>query len=280
MNCLMFPGQPLAFAGKLPQDEDGAAIAEMVAQRVFLDLDTLAWLGEGSTEQVKLQLYGAAMSLYRLRKLRQEAVIVDLVAEHSMGIYPALVASGVLPEGEVLELTFRTGVCLARLGKVKEYALACVVGLSEGVLAPLSATYGVYMANYNTSRHFLLAGERSRIEQLAAAALAGGAFSAQSYPCDAPLHTPLIAEIAGQLRQIVADYSYAAPRVPLINHIDQRPLAAGDIAEFLLRELTLPVYWERTYLALREAGAITFIEAGAGEALKKYNRWIDSEAGR
>ena len=280
MNCLMFPGQPLAFAGKLPQDEDGAAIAGLVAQRAFLDLDTLAWLGEGSTEQVKLQLYGVAMSLYRLRKLRREAVAADFVAEHSMGIYPALVACGVLPEGEALELTFRTGVCLAQMGKRKEYALACVVGLTEGALAPLTATLGVYMANYNTSRHFLLAGERSQIERSAAAALAVGAFSASIYHSDAPLHTPLIAGIAGPLRQIAADYSYAAPRVPLINHIDQRPLAAGDIAEFLLRELTLPVYWERTYRALQEAGAGTFIEVGAGESLKKYNRWIDSEADR
>jgi len=280
MNCLMFPGQPLAFAGQLPQDEDGAAVSELVARRAFLNLDTLAWLGEEGTEQVKLQIYGVAMSLYRLRKLRREGVAADLVAEHSMGIYPALVACGVLPEGEALELTFRTGVCLAQMGKVKAYALACVVGLTEGALAPLTATHDVYMANYNTSRHFLLAGERSRIERMAAAALAVGAFSASIYPCDAPLHTPLLAEIAGKLRQIAADYSYAAFRVPLINHIDQRPLAAGDIAEFLLRELTLPVYWERTYRALREAGASTFIEVGAGEALKKYNRWIDSEAGR
>ncbi len=280
MNCLMFPGQPLAFAGKIPQDEDGAAIAELVAQRAFLDLDTLAWLGKASSEQVQLQLYGVAMGIYRLRKLRREAVVDGLVAEHSMGIYPALIACGVLPEGEALELTFRVGDCLAQLGKVKGYAFACVVGLGEGVLAAMAAANDVYLANYNTSRHFLMAGESSRIERMAAAALAGGAFSASIYPCDAPLHTPLIEELSDQLREIVADYTYKEPVIPLINHLDQRPMAAADIAEFLLRELTLPVYWERTYRALREAGAVTFIEVGAGEALWKYNRWIDSEAGR
>jgi malonyl CoA-acyl carrier protein transacylase len=52
------------------------------------------------------------------------------------------------------------------------------------------------------------------------------------------------------------------------------------VADFLLRELLLPVYWEKSYQALRAAGVGKFIEAGVGDSLKKYNRWIESEAAR
>jgi malonyl CoA-acyl carrier protein transacylase len=197
-----------------------------------------------------------------------------------MGIYPALTASGALPEGEALELTCRIGRCMTRMGTKGGYALGCIVGLpSEPVLA-IAENNGVYPANHNTSRHFLLAGERRGIEAAEAEALHRGAFSVKVFPCDAPLHTPLMEEIEGPLREIIGGYRYGNPAVPLMNHIDQDYLTAPDIGEFLLRELLLPVYWEKTYRALRAAGVQRFFEVGAGDALKKYNRWIESEAAR
>ena len=110
-----------------------------------------------------------------------------------------------------------------------------------------------------------------------AEALSAGAFSVRTVPCDAPLHTPLLGAIAGELREIVGDYRYAEPVLPLMDHIDQDFLSAADIPDFLVRELCLPVHWELTYLALRKAGVTVFTEVGSGDALKKFNRWIASE---
>jgi malonyl CoA-acyl carrier protein transacylase len=89
----------------------------------------------------------------------------------------------------------------------------------------------------------------------------------------------LIESLTGELQGIVADYRFAEPAVPLMEHIDQDFLAAADIPDFLVRELCLPVRWEATYLALRKAGVSSFAEVGAGQSLKKYNRWIASELG-
>jgi malonyl CoA-acyl carrier protein transacylase len=61
-----------------------------------------------------------------------------------------------------------------------------------------------------------------------------------------------------------------------MNHIGQEFLAAAEIPAFLMRELTETVHWEETYLALKRFGANRFVEAGAGDSLKKYNRWIES----
>jgi malonyl CoA-acyl carrier protein transacylase len=46
---------------------------------------------------------------------------------------------------------------------------------------------------------------------------------------------------------------------------------------FLLDELLRPVWWQRSYTAAANFGATSFIEVGAGDSLKKFNRWIDSE---
>ena len=110
-----------------------------------------------------------------------------------------------------------------------------------------------------------------------AEALAAGAFSAQSFPCDAPLHTPLMEEVARPLAEICGEYQYREPDLPVMEHIGQTWLKAAEMAPFMARELSLPVHWERTYLALKSLGVGRFFEVGSGDSLKKYNRWIDSE---
>jgi [acyl-carrier-protein] S-malonyltransferase len=277
MNCFMFPGQPLERPAQLPDDPDFREIATMVRERACFDLESFAWTGREWTENVKLQLYGAAMSLYRARRLRREGLAPGIIAEHSMGIYAALAAADSLAEEEALELAFRIGCAAVRAGLSGEYAIGCMVGLTLEPLLAIAGNNGVFLANHNTSRHFLLSGERLRMEAAVAEALASGAFSARTFPCDAPLHTPLMAEAAGDIRTILADYRYREPTVPLVSHIDQACLTAVDLADFMLRELELPVFWERTYYALKARGVARFVEVGAGESLRKYNRWIDSQ---
>ncbi len=277
MNCFMFPGQPLFSGVQPPDDPDYLDIAELTSEQAHLDLEKFCWLKGEASENVKLQVYGVATSLYEARRLRRNGVVPGIVAEHSMGIYPALAACGSLSEEEALELTWRVGCCMARMSVAGSFALGCVVGLTLEPLLAIAERNGVYLANHNTSRHFLLCGERHNIERATLEALQRGAFSAKTFPCDAPLHTPLMAAVTTELREIFADYRYREPTIPLLNHIDQDCLTASELAGFMELELTLPVYWERTYHALRATGATVFFEVGAGDALKKYNRWIESE---
>ncbi|MSM41002.1 MAG: acyltransferase domain-containing protein [Geobacter sp.] len=277
MICFMFPGQPLGFDTAPPADRDFLEVAALTLQRTGLDLATLAWQGAAESDQVRLQVYGVAMSLYRARMSRAAGINPAMVAEHSMGIYPAMAVAGAIDAGDALEMTLRIGACLAAMGKRAEYALGCITGLPAAPLMALAENNNVYPANFNTSRHFLISGTRREVEEAVAEALQCGAFTARSFPCDAPLHTPLMEEVAPELRRIVGDYRLAEPLLPLMNHIDQDFLAAADLPDFLVRELALPVYWERTYQALCAAGVTRFVEAGVGDSLKKYNRWISSE---
>jgi len=277
MNCFIFPGQPLSRGTSLPKDADFLQVAELVRRVTHLDLESFSWLaGEGS-EHLKLQLLGTAQSLYRLRCLQHQGVRPDLIAEHSMGIYPALAACGSISERQAVELTWRIGSSFAGMAKTQQYAFGCVIGLRLEPVLALARNNAVHLANHNTSRHFLLSGKSENIALALAEAMESGAYSARSFSCDAPLHTPLMAELEHELREIIADYGYADPVCPLLNHLDQKYLLPADMPEFLLRELSLPVYWEKSCRALRAAGGRNFIEVGAGEALKKYNRWIEVE---
>jgi malonyl CoA-acyl carrier protein transacylase len=277
MICFMFPGQPLMQENALPADDNFAELAELTRSRTGFDPATFTWKGAQGSGQVALQVYGTAMSLYQHRVLFEKGITPSIVAEHSMGIYPALAAVGSIPEGDALELTFRIGTCLAGMGGADEYALGCVIGLTGVPVMAIAENNGVFVANANTSRHFLLAGERHGVEAAMAEALAAGAFSVRTFSADAPLHTPLIEDVAAGLEAIVADFCFREPAIRLMEHIGQDFLAADDIPGFLVRELCQPVHWEATCLALRKAGVTIWYEAGIGESLKKYNRWIFTE---
>ena len=276
MICWMFPGQPITFADTPSNDIEFQKIAQCCQETTgFNPLENGT---SDLSESVRLQLFGACISLYRSNQLMKQGVEPDLIAEHSMGIYPALTASGSIDSATALALTYRIGVSMAKMGKQKVYALGCVIGMTFGPLDAIAANNGVHIANYNTSRHFLLAGERFKVEAALLEAKASGAFSVNVFRCDAPLHTPLIAKIAEDLQQIVADYSFHEPRIPLIEHIGQTILTATTIPAFLVDELSRPVYWETTYRELCSRGVTRFQEVGVGSALSKFNRWIDSES--
>lgn len=278
MICFMFPGQPMARTD-LPAS-DPLFLDMAACCRNASGFNPLADDGDtaGLNESVKLQLYGVTMSLCRHELLLRQYGRPDLIAEHSLGIYPALAACGSISSLDALEMTGRIGLCLATMGAGREYALGSVIGLTFDPLESIVTRHGVFIANRNTSHHFLLAGERDKVRAATLEAEAAGAFSVGVFPCDAPLHTPLVAEISADLRRIVADYSFREPSIPLVEHIGQKELSATDMPAFLVDQLCCPVFWEQTYRTLRARGGQRFLEVGHGMALTKFNRWIDSQS--
>lgn len=274
----MFPGQPIAVADTFVHDPGFQVITRLCQDVTGYDPISGDASASDLSTSVRLQLFGACTSLYRTSQLTSQGRAPDLIAEHSMGIYSALAACGSIDAATALALTCRIGQAMTHMACDREYALGCVIGLTCGPLKAITDNNGVYIANHNTSRHFLLAGVRKQVESAVAEATAAGAFSVSVFPCDAPLHTPLIGEISNELQRIVSCFSFLEPVIPLIEHIEQTRLTAATIPGFLVDELCRPVYWESTYRALRLQRVTRFEEVGVGSALTKFNRWIDSDS--
>ena len=279
MTVWIFPGQPLAWDARVPDDQHFSEICELCRKACGYDPATNS-LERGNTlsPHTMLQVYGVVMSLYRARVLRDEGYLPDLIAEHSLGIYAALAAAGSLSEGDALLLVSRLGSVMTAMSAERNYALGCVIGMDALQVEKSAALHGVHIANYNTSRHFLLSGEKGQIEACMADCQQRGAFSVSAFDCEAPLHSPMLGEIRGKLEAAVSDFNYQEPKVPLIEHICQSRLKQDKIEKFLVDELLQPVYWEKTWRALQQAGADRMLEVGVGQALTKFNRWIASEA--
>jgi malonyl CoA-acyl carrier protein transacylase len=274
----MFPGQPLEWDARTPADAHFEAICRLCREHCGYDPATNSSLkGFAHSKHAALQIFGVAMSLYRARVLMENGEPPDLIAEHSLGIYAALAACGSIDEAAALELVARIGQAMSKMGERREYALGCAIGISKEAVEQAAAEAGVYVANYNTSRHYLLSGEKQLIAKAMERCQTGGAFSVSIFDCEAPLHAPLMSEIEDQLTAIVAEYRFVEPKLPLVEHLGQTRLTAAAMPRFLVDELCRPVYWERSWHALQTSGVNKWLEVGIGQALTKFNRWIASE---
>lgn len=277
MICFMFSGQPMSLAHPALADPEFAPLADCCRDATGFYLLNEEDNLQNLTASVHLQLFGTAIGIFRFQQLLAQHGLPQIIAEHSMGIYPALVACGSLGIEDAFDLTGCIGHCLAEFGAGQEYALGSVIGLDGERLAVVAANHGVYIANHNTSRHFLLAGERERIEAATTESAASGAFSVGVFPCDAPLHTPLLAQLVPELTRIVSKFTFREPQLPLLEHFSQELLTLDRIPEFIVNELCRPVYWDTTYNILKHMGVTRYHEVGAAQALTKFNRWIDSD---
>jgi len=277
MICWMFPGQPLKFVPVPVDDADFLELAALCRTKAGFDLMSAESDVTGMALHTRLQIHGTAMSLWRARKLGASGGCPDIVTQHSMGVYPALAICGTISEGDALEMVARVGECMALVFRADEYALGCVIGMEHARLEPIVAGHGVYFANFNTSKHFLISGLKADVWAVLDAASLAGAFSASLHTCDAPLHAPLMAQASTALREIFSDYRYAVPHIPLMSHRGELLEDPSHIRDFLHDELLQPVFWEKSWHALRESGVDRFVEVGVGDTLKKFNRWFESE---
>jgi len=91
-----------------------------------------------------------------------------------------------------------------------------------------------------------------------------------------PSHTPLMREAANRLSQAMADLSWNAPAIPVVQNVDAEVHdGAQAIRDALVRQLYLPVQWTGCVQALAARGATRIGECGPGKVLSGLVKRID-----
>jgi malonyl CoA-acyl carrier protein transacylase len=227
---------------------------------------------------VKLQLSGFVLSLIHYYRLEREDILPDFIAEHSMGIYAALVAAGSIDFREGLRITRDIGLIMERRAREIGGSMCLVLGLEiddiERIRDRLDG-YGISIANYNGSRNFVLSGLKEGIDRVIPLSLDMGAIAAHHLTCSVPLHCDLMAPVRAEIAGLVDRVTVREPKIPLFNHMTLSFLKKGDMKGFPAEEICQPVYWERSVREIILRGVNWFIEVGYDATLCKLIRWID-----
>jgi len=111
------------------------------------------------------------------------------------------------------------------------------------------------------------------------ALVAAGAKRALPLGVSAPFHCALMRPAADRLAPELRAIPQGPLAFPVVANVTAAPYGAGDVvADVLIRQITAPVRWEESVVAMRAAGADAFLEVGPGKVLSGLLRRIEKDA--
>jgi [acyl-carrier-protein] S-malonyltransferase len=209
-----------------------------------------------------------------------EALAPIAAAGHSLGEFTALVAAGSLSFPDTLRLVRERGRLMAEAGTARPGGMAAVLGLDEEALTAVceeaSVNGVINVANANCPGQIVISGEVPALEVAMEMAKAAGAKRVARLPVSIASHSPLMAEVSAQLKEITAGLPFVAPAFPIVGNVSAAPVrTVDDIHAELEHHVERPVNWTGSVQAMIGLGADAFVELGAGTVLGGLIKRID-----
>ena len=210
------------------------------------------------------------------------------MAGHSLGEYSALVASGVLSLAQAAPLVRFRAAAMQDAVAVGVGAMAAVLGMEAAKViegcAQAQATFPsgsgevVEAVNFNDPGQTVIAGSKAAVEKACEVLKAMGAKRALNLPVSAPFHSSLMKPAAEKLKEKLANTSFAAPQIQVVNNIDVTvEIDADRIRDALYRQAFGPVRWVECVQAIKARGVTTVVECGPGKVLAGMVKRIDAD---
>ena len=210
-----------------------------------------------------------------------------MIAGHSLGEFSALVAAGVIPFADAVKLVRFRAQAMQEAVPVGVGGMAAIIGLDSDSLktACQEAAQGevVEPANFNSPTQIVIAGHKTALARACDAAKAKGAKRALMLPVSAPFHSSLLKPASDRLAEYMANLTFSAPKIPLINNVDVAIIDDPQaIKDALVRQAASPVRWVETIEKMASMGITHIVECGPGKVLaglcKRINGSLTGEA--
>ena len=193
----------------------------------------------------------------------------DMLAGHSYGELAALALAGSIAEGDLLGLSAARGEAIVEAARGAPGAMAAVAAGGETIGSLLEGT-GAVIANYNSAKQSVISGSIEAIDA-AMARFAAAKLGAKKLAVACAFHSPIVAGAQHALADRLAQLALVPPNVPVWSNTTAAPYPSSPeaVRALLAAQVAQPVRFEQEILAMYEAGARVFIEAGPGQVLSR-----------
>ena len=285
MNAFVFPGQGSQFQGM------GKDLADQHPEAANLFAQANEILGFSLTD---IMFAGSADDL-RQTRVTQPAIFVhsmairtvlgndfspQMVAGHSLGEFSALTATGALSFDDGLRLVAQRAQAMQDACNQSQGTMAAVLALADEVVEEVCVnTNGIVVAaNYNCPGQLVISGEVPAVEAACEQLKEKGAKRALLLPVGGAFHSPLMEPAREQLAEAIRQTSFIKPSCPIYQNVTaQATQDIDNVKDNLIAQLTGPVRWTQSIIAMRKDGATQFVECGPGKVLQGLVRKIDNE---
>ena len=279
----LFPGQGSQYAdmfrdlGAVPAG--AAAIAEVDAAARAAGHATLAEIAWHDPSGLGLRVWDTQWSMFLAdlvawHTLRRLGFEPDIIASHSFGEFPALVAAGAW--------SFASG---ARAARARADAVGSH-GPRDGAMLSVIADRAtvdwalepfrdrVWLCAENAPQQFVVGGAARDVDAVETL-LEARRVKSKRLAVPSPFHTPLLATAADRLAAVIDTLPIETARLPMIASTSADLLVdAVAVRASLIAQMTQPVRWIATVTQLYERGVRTFVEVGPSGVLTGLTRRI------
>jgi [acyl-carrier-protein] S-malonyltransferase len=258
--AVLFPGQGTHLPGMRAQVQRFRPDLVLLARAAVGD-DPFERAAE-STRFAQPAIYCAALAGWRrLRNLFQP----DVMAGHSLGEIPALVAAGALSAEDGLNLVAGRGRLMERAAaQAGPGGMMAVRTADRSELGALATDAGLTVANDNAPEQVVLSGPDEALRRVERVFRARGVRS-QRLDIRGAFHTPAMESVLPQYRELLSAIEIRTPAMPVYSCVTGAEF--DDVRERLAQSLVKPVRWLDVMRALRARGVTRFVETGPGRVL-------------
>lgn len=281
-SAAIFPGQGSAYPGMaacIREDTISAEIFGRISAVAGKDIlsavlaDDAAGLADVRISQ--LAVFGTSACYWHLLSASER---FRCLAGHSLGLYAALYASGTVSLENCVLIILKVQDAIETVTEGRKGLMASVMGLKAAEVEKICGEIGgVHVSNVNSATQIAISGWEDRARAACAAAMKAGALGTRELPIPFPLHSPLMHGIEDIVSPLAASIPIQEPAIPLLSHLDGKPLNAAGIGHVLAGQLTRRVLWRDTVTAMKQMGVARFVEVGPSDVLSKLVRWIDRD---
>lgn len=280
--ALVCPGQGSQRLGMLDAVPDPAALSRLLDAAEALSGLELRRIAAGGTPE-QLADTRAAQPLLFLADWAWAAAAIEAgiapaaLAGHSLGELAALATAGCFSVEAGLELVVERSRLMADCAASTPGGMSAVLGLDgDAIAAVVGALEGVWVANDNSPGQVVVSGTIEGLAAAAAALTAAGARRIVPLQVAGPFHTPLMAPAAAAFARLLDSAAFRDAAVPVYSNTDPTPSTdAGTLRGRLESQITSPVRWTETMLALRDNGCTTLLEVGPGAVLSGLAKRVE-----
>lgn len=196
-----------------------------------------------------------------------------MAAGHSLGEYSALVYAGALTWEDGLRLVRLRGELMQQAGVDRPGTMAAIIGLDPKTVVDAcekaSEAGVVQAANFNSPGQIVISGSVPGVRRAMELAKERGAKLVKELPVSGAFHSPLMESAQEGLKEALENTPIRDASIPVYANVTAQPVRDADgIRRLLLRQLTSPVRWEESVVAMAADGASTFVEIGPGKVLQ------------